>query len=92
MLIALPQGMTIVILVIVAYTIVQVIESYLITPIIQQRMTSIPPALLIIVQIIMGALTGILGVLTATPILAATLVLVKEAWIKDVLGDREVQS
>jgi predicted PurR-regulated permease PerM len=68
--------------------IAQLLESYLITPLISKRMVSMPPALLIAVQVIMGALLGLLGVLLATPLAVALIVIVQMLYIEDVLGDR----
>ena len=92
MLMAFTQGPMTVLWVIVLYTLLQLVESNVISPLIQQHQTSIPPALLLSFQVIMGALTGFMGLLVATPLLAAGLVAVREFWIKDVLGDEaEVQ-
>ena len=88
MLMAFTQGPTTVLWVIVIYTVLQLIESNIITPLIQQHQTSIPPALLLSFQVILGALTGFLGLLVATPLLAAGLVAIRELWVKDVLNDR----
>ena len=88
MLMAFTQGPTTVLWVIAIYTVLQLIESNVITPLIQQHQTSIPPALLLAFQVILGALTGFMGLLVATPLLAAGLVAVRELWIKDVLDDQ----
>ena len=85
MLMGLSQGPMTVVWVVVLYAAFQLIESNIVTPLIQQHQTSIPPALLLAFQILMAALTGILGVMVATPMLAAGIVLVKEVWIKDTL-------
>lgn len=87
MLMGLTQGPMTMLWVFVVYACLQLVESNVITPLIQQHQTSIPPALLIATQVIMGALGGFLGILIATPALAATLTLVKEVWIKDTLED-----
>lgn len=87
---ATSQGMTTVAWVVGLYCGWQLIESNIITPLIQQQKTSIPPALLLLFQLFMGLLTGFFGVLVATPLLAAILVLVKEVWIQDCLGDNDV--
>jgi len=84
---AFTQGPTTALWVIGVYGSVQLIESNIITPLVQQRQTSIPPALLIGFQVILGAMTGFLGLIVATPLLASILVLVQEVWIKDVLKD-----
>ncbi len=87
-LVALPQGATIVVWVIVVFSLFQLVESYLLTPLIQQRQVSIPPALLIIWQVLLGVLTGFLGLIVATPILAVLLVLVKMIYLEDTPGER----
>ena len=92
MLMAFTQGPMTVLWVIVIYSVLQLIESNVISPLIQQHQTSIPPALLLSFQVILGALTGFMGLLVATPLLAATLVAVREFWIKDVLGDHDSKS
>ena len=86
-LVALPQGMSTVGWVVGLYAVLQLLESNVITPLLQQQQTSIPPALLLSFQVIMGALAGFLGLMVATPLLAAALVLIQQAWIKDVLGE-----
>lgn len=86
-LMALPQGPMTVVWVVAAYGVIQLVESNLITPMIQQYQTSIPPALLISFQLIFGVLNGFLGIMIATPLLAAVMPMVKEFWIKDALGD-----
>jgi predicted PurR-regulated permease PerM len=55
-------------IVIAIYTGVQIVES-VITPIIQNRMIKLPPALIILFQVVMGYLAGAFGVIMATPFL-----------------------
>ncbi|WP_342646261.1 AI-2E family transporter [Mucilaginibacter sp. CSA2-8R] len=64
------------------YILIQTLESNIITPTIQRRMINLPPALLIIAQLLMGTLSGALGIILATPLLAITMVLVEELYIK----------
>lgn len=73
--------------VIVLYLGIQVVESYFITPAIQQRTVSIPPVLLISAQMFMGILLGIQGVVIATPFAALLLVLTKMIYLSDILKD-----
>ncbi len=56
------------------YVIVQFIESYLLTPLIQARAVFLPPAVVILSQLVLGALFGILGLALATPLAAAATV------------------
>jgi predicted PurR-regulated permease PerM len=87
LLLALLDGPTQLLWVLALYLGVQALESYLITPLIQQRAIDLPPALLIIAQLLMGVLSGGLGLILAAPLTAAALVLVKRFYVEDVLGD-----
>lgn len=70
---------------------IQAMESYLITPFIERRTVSMPIALVIIAQVLMGSLLGGLGLIFATPLVAVLIVLVKMLYIKDTLGDTQVK-
>jgi predicted PurR-regulated permease PerM len=87
-LVALVQGPTKVLVVIIVFLIVHFFEGYLITPLIQRRAVSLPPALLLIVQIFMGILAGVFGVLLATPLAVAVIVIIQMLYVEDVLGDQ----
>ena len=89
MLMALSQGPATAAWVLALYIALQLVESNIITPLVQQRQTSIPPALLLATQIVFGALLGFLGILVSTPLLAGGLVVIDELWVKDVLGDED---
>lgn len=64
------------------YLAVQTLESYLITPFIQRRAVSMPPALGLASQAVMAVLAGGLGVLLASPIMACVLVLVEDLYVE----------
>lgn len=81
-LIGLMEGPTKALLVVGVYVLVQVLESNLITPKIQQQLISVPPAMIIIAQLIMGVLTGGWGLVLATPLLVIVMVLVQELYVK----------
>jgi predicted PurR-regulated permease PerM len=65
---------------------VQQIESNLLTPIIQKKMVSIPPALIILSLVAFGLLFGIAGVILATPLAVVLMVFVGMFYVQDVLG------
>lgn len=67
---------------------VQVIESNVVTPIIERETVELAPALTIIFQLALGAMIGGLGLVLATPLLAMIVVIVQKAYFEDVLGDR----
>jgi predicted PurR-regulated permease PerM len=71
------------------FIVIQTVESYLITPVFQQRAISLPPALVIAAQVLMGVLSGGLGLIVATPLAAAISVLVKELYMRDVLDAKK---
>lgn len=70
---------------------VQLVESNLVTPWIERQTVELPPALTIIFQLILGVLTGGLGLVLATPILAVVMVLVQMLYVEDVLGDKDTE-
>ena len=72
---------------VVLYLAVQTVESYVVTPLIQQRAVTLPPAIVIVVQLAFGAAFGLLGLLFATPLAVVAMVLVRRLWIEPVLGE-----
>ncbi len=82
---ALPQGLSAAGMVLAAYLALQLFESYLVTPLIQQRQVSLPPAMLIAFQAIMGTLFGFLGAAVASPILAAGKKAIEMLYVEDYL-------
>ncbi len=77
--------------VLILFIVVQLIESNLITPLIERETVELPPALTIIAQLALGALIGGLGLVLATPLLAVIMVLVQMVYIQDVLGDSDTE-
>jgi predicted PurR-regulated permease PerM len=67
---------------------IQFLEGNLLQPLIQRRMTHLPPALTLFSQTILGTLFGAIGVVLATPVLSVILVGVRMLYVEDVLNDR----
>ena len=67
---------------------IQNLEGYVLTPLLQRRSVSIPPALGILAIVGLGGLFGTYGVLFATPLLLVIMTLVRMLYIEDALGDR----
>ena len=84
-LVALGQSPTLALWVAGLFFLVQMIEGNLIAPLIQRRTVSLPPGLTIFSQTIIGTLFGPLGVVLATPVMAAGMTLVQMAYVEDVL-------
>ena len=63
--------------VVMLYVGIQGLARYLLTPLAQQRTVSLPLALTISAQVLLGVLVGGFGIIVATPLTAAALMLVK---------------
>ena len=74
--------------VVLAYSLIQMIETYLIYPLVMSQAVSLHPAVVMFALLIMGTLFGFVGVLLAVPLVTALQVLLRELWIErmDTLG------
>ena len=77
------QGPTTALIIAILYITIQTVESSFITPQIQKKMLDVPPALIIIAQLVMGVLTGGWGLILATPVMVVLMVLVKNLYIEN---------
>ncbi|MDB6453170.1 AI-2E family transporter [Falsirhodobacter sp. 20TX0035] len=91
-LLGLSQGLDQVALIVGLYVMVQAIESYLVTPRLQQELVSLPPALTISFQLMLGYLFGLLGFALATPLLAVVMTLANRHYIADYLEGAQPSS
>lgn len=82
LLMAATEGWTSVAYVAVLYAGIQVLEGNLITPMVQARAVDMPPALLVLTQVVLGLLFGLSGLLLAAPITVAVLVLVQQGYVE----------
>jgi predicted PurR-regulated permease PerM len=73
------------------YVGVQLIESNVVTPLIERETVELPPALTIVFQLALAVLVGGLGLVLATPLLAVIMVLVQMVYIQDILGDKNIE-
>lgn len=85
LLLALSQGTSTVWLVAGLYVAVQTVETYVLTPVVEERETSIPPALVLAGQLVMGTLYGLLGLALASPLIGAAMVLIRDGYVRQVL-------
>ena len=90
LLIAATMGTQTVIATLFLLAAVQQVEGYLITPIVQRKAVSLPPALTLFALIAMGLVFGPLGVLLAAPLTVVIYVAVKELYIRRILGEDTV--
>lgn len=87
LLIALTQGPTQALYVALLYIAYQSADGYLLTPLVTQQTVSVPPALTLLAQVLLGASAGLYGLLLASPLVAAGLVIVRMLYVEDVLRD-----
>jgi len=80
-----------ILLVIFVFYIIQFIMGQLIAPILMGREVNLPPAIILLSQIVAGIFFGFLGLLLSVPLAAIAVVLVREIYIKDVLGDVDAE-
>lgn len=71
--------------VVALYLAIQMVESYAVTPLIQRRTVSMPPALTIMSQLVLGLLAGGIGVAVATPLTAAAMTMIRMLYVEDLL-------
>ena len=70
---------------------IQMLESYVMAPLIQHKAVYLPPAAILFAQVLMGAIVGALGVAVATPLAAAVMVAVSMLYVEDALGDKNAK-
>ncbi|KEO74558.1 AI-2E family transporter [Anditalea andensis] len=67
------------------YLVIQQVESYVLVPYIYKKTVAISPVITLASLILLGILAGGLGVIMATPLVAAIQVIIRELYIKDYL-------
>ena len=73
--------------VVLLYVVLQMIDGYVLTPLVDRRSVELPPVLTISAQVLLGLLFGFVGLLLASPLTATVMLLVKMLYVEDVLGD-----
>jgi predicted PurR-regulated permease PerM len=69
------------------YIAVQVIESYILQPLVQKRAVSLPPSVTLL-RVLVGSLFGSLGLILATPLTVAGLTMLNMLYVEDILKKR----
>lgn len=77
-----------VVYVVLVYSAVQFLEGNLVTPLIQERTVSLLPAVLLTVQIGLGVMFGIMGVLLAAPLAVVAITAMQILYVRDTLDER----
>jgi len=73
--------------VLVAYLVIQGLESNVLIPLLMKGRMDLPPALTIVAQALMALAFGFIGLMVAVPLLAAVMIPVKLLYVEDVVGD-----
>ena len=87
LLVGLAAGWHTAIWVVVVFACCHIVEAYIVGPFVQRRTVRLPPALTILSMTCLGSIFGLLGVVLGAPLAAVLLVIVREAYVGDVLGD-----
>ena len=69
------------------YLVVQTLEGYVLTPLVQRKAVELPPVLTIAAQVGLSMAAGPIGLLVAVPLAASTMVTVQMLYVDDRLGD-----
>jgi predicted PurR-regulated permease PerM len=78
-----------IVLIVVVFYILQFIQTQIVAPLLMGQEINLPPAIILLSQIVAGIFFGFLGLLLSVPLAAIVMVLVQEIYIKDVLGDTD---
>ncbi|ALK96221.2 MULTISPECIES: AI-2E family transporter [unclassified Massilia] len=70
---------------------IQMVHGYVMQPMIDSWAVSLPPALIIVMQLVFGTIFGFAGIALATPLTASLILLVKMLYVQDILGDRPTE-
>ncbi|WP_272910997.1 AI-2E family transporter [Falsiroseomonas oryziterrae] len=85
-LLALAEGGTTFLWTAALFLAIQQVESNMIMPLVERRMVSLPPALLLFAVVAVGVVFGLPGILLAAPITVVAFVLVKKLYVRETLG------
>jgi predicted PurR-regulated permease PerM len=72
----------------VLYTVVQCIEGFVITPLVQKKAVALLPVVTLGSEVLLGWFFGPIGIIVSVPLAAATIVLVKRLYVEDILEAR----
>jgi predicted PurR-regulated permease PerM len=62
------------------YVVVHIIDDFILSPVVERQVVKLPPILTLLVQIVLGIGTGIVGIMLAAPLVAVAMILVRRLW------------
>lgn len=86
-LLAFAKGPALALYALIAYVVVQQIESNVIIPLLQRWAVRLPPGITLTSVVVGGVLFGVMGVVFATPLAVVVMALVKHLYVEDTLED-----
>lgn len=84
--VAMADSPQMVLWVLIAYIIIQSIESNFVTPVVMKHKVNLPPVITLIATVVFGLVFGLLGVIIATPLAVVILVLYHRLYQREILG------
>lgn len=64
------------------YTAAHLVEAYIVGPVVQRKMLSMPPAVVLAAELLLGYTWGILGIALATPVFAVLLTFIEKLYLE----------
>ncbi len=64
------------------------LDGYLLSPLIQEKVVHLAPGWLILAQLIGGLAAGIFGIMIAAPVMVVVTIVIQMLYIEDILGER----
>lgn len=87
-LVALTEGPSLALWVVVVQMLIETADGYLLTPLISEYMVDVPAAVSAAVLLVFGYCLGSLGWLIAIPVATAGMVVIRMLYVEDALGER----
>ncbi|MBA3545309.1 MAG: AI-2E family transporter, partial [Nannocystis sp.] len=84
-LVALVAGPSLLVSALLYYIAIQAVEGFVITPLVQARVVSLPPLLTLLAEVVMGLLFGVIGVIVSVPLAALLVFLVRSLYVERLL-------
>lgn len=81
------KSVTAALIVLGVYLLVQQIEGNIIIPLVMSRAVKLHPAVVLVGVVLVGNLLGFVGLVVAVPIISATIIVVREVWVRRIEGD-----
>ena len=77
--------------IIIIYIIIQFIENTIFIPMIMKKQIKLPPAITILVILILGKLLGLMGIIVAIPLFASAMLLFEKTYNKKIIKSHNIE-